>query len=115
MSITIAIDAMGGDFAPAHPVTGAVMAARELGARILLVGRSDAIENELRKHETAGLPIDIQHASEIVSMDESPVTAFRRKKDSSIRIATNCVRDGRAQGFVSAGNTGAVMATLSRV
>lgn len=115
MSITIAIDAMGGDFAPAHPVTGAVMAARELGVRILLVGRSDAIQTELCKHDISGLPIDIQHATEVVSMDESPVTAYRRKKDSSIRIAANCVRDGRAQGTVSAGNTGAVMATAKMV
>ena len=115
MNITIAIDAMGGDHAPDHPVTGAVMAARQLDVRILLVGRSDAIETELRKHDTAGLPIDIQHASEVVGMDEPPVTAFRRKKDSSIRIAANCVRDGRAQGLVSAGNTGAVMATAKMV
>ncbi|MCZ6696668.1 MAG: phosphate acyltransferase PlsX [Acidobacteria bacterium] len=115
MSITIAIDAMGGDFAPAHPVTGAVMAARELGVRILLVGRSDAIQTELCKHDISELPIDIQHATEVVSMDESPVTAYRRKKDSSIRIAANCVRDGRAQGTVSAGNTGAVMATAKMV
>ncbi len=115
MDITIAIDAMGGDFAPAHPVAGAVMAAREFGCRILLVGQSEAIGQELRKHVVSGLPLVIQNATQVVGMDESPVTAFRRKKDSSIRIAANCVREGRASGLVSAGNTGAVMATSKMV
>jgi glycerol-3-phosphate acyltransferase PlsX len=112
VDITIALDAMGGDFAPAHPVAGAVMAAREFGAHILLVGRAPEIEAELAKHAAAGLPLEIVHASEVVGMDESPVTAFRRKKDSSIRVAATLVRDGRAHGVVSAGNTGAVMATV---
>ena len=115
MDITIALDAMGGDFAPAHPVAGAVMAAREFGAHILLVGRSPDIEAELAKHSSRGLPIEIVHASEVVGMDESPVTAFRRKKDSSIRVAATLVRDGRAHGVVSAGNTGAVMTTVKMV
>jgi glycerol-3-phosphate acyltransferase PlsX len=115
VDITIALDAMGGDFAPAHPVAGAVMAAREFGAHILLVGRAPEIEAELAKHAAAGLRIEIVHASEVVGMDESPVTAFRRKKDSSIRVAATLVRDGRAHGVVSAGNTGAVMATVKMV
>jgi glycerol-3-phosphate acyltransferase PlsX len=115
MEITIAIDAMGGDFAPAHPVAGAVLAAREYGARILLVGQTAAIQGELAKHRTSGLPIDIVHATEVVGMGESPVTAFRRKKDSSIRVAATLARDGRAQGVVSAGNTGAVMASVKMI
>jgi glycerol-3-phosphate acyltransferase PlsX len=115
VDITIALDAMGGDFAPAHPVAGAVMAAREFGAHILLVGRAPEIEAELAKHASRGLPLEIVHASEVVGMDESPVTAFRRKKDSSIRVAATLVRDGRAHGVVSAGNTGAVMATVKMV
>lgn len=115
MEITIALDAMGGDFAPAHPVAGAVLAAREFGARILLVGRSPEIEAELRRHDVRGLPLEVVHASEVVGMDESPVNAFRRKKDSSIRIASTLVRDGRAQGVVSAGNTGAVMTTVKMI
>src|SRR2546425_6233416 len=113
--MTIAIDAMGGDFAPSHPVAGAVLAAREYGARLILVGRQDAIEAELAKHRPAGLSIEIVHASEVVEMQDSPVTAFRRKKDSSIRIAATLVRDGRAAGVVSAGNTGAVMTTVKMI
>jgi glycerol-3-phosphate acyltransferase PlsX len=115
MEITIALDAMGGDYAPAHPVAGAVLAAREYGARILLVGRQAEVEAELRRHDTRGLDIGIVHAGEVVGMDEPPVTAFRRKKDSSIRIASTLVRDGRAQGVVSAGNTGAVMTTVKMI
>jgi len=115
VDISIAIDAMGGDFAPAHPVAGAVLAAREYGAHLILVGRRNEIEAELAKHGARGLPIEIVHASEAVGMDESPVTAFRRKKDSSIRVAATLVRDGRAAGVVSAGNTGAVMATVKMV
>jgi glycerol-3-phosphate acyltransferase PlsX len=111
----IAIDAMGGDFAPSHPVAGAVLAAREYGAHLILVGRRDAIEPELAKHRAAGLSIEIVHASEAVAMDESPVTAFRRKKDSSIRVAATLVRDGQAAGVVSAGNTGAVMTTVKMI
>ncbi len=113
--MTIAIDAMGGDFAPSHPVAGAVLAAREYGARLILVGRRDAIESELSKHRVAGLPIEVVHASEVVEMHESPVTAFRRKKDSSIRVAATLVREGRAAGVVSAGNTGAVMTTVKMI
>ena len=66
MEMTIAIDAMGGDFAPSHPVAGAVLAAREFGVRLILVGRQDAIGAELAKHRAAGLPIEIVHASEAV-------------------------------------------------
>ncbi|MBI4168355.1 MAG: phosphate acyltransferase PlsX [Acidobacteria bacterium] len=113
--MTIALDAMGGDYAPAHPVAGAVLAAREYGARLLLVGRSAEIEAELARHRTSGLPLEVVHASEAVGMDESPVTAFRRKKDSSIRVAATLVRDGRAHGVVSAGNTGAVMTTVKMI
>ena len=115
MEMTIAIDAMGGDFAPSHPVAGAVLAAREYGARLILVGRKEAIESELGKHRASDLPIEIVHASEVVEMHDSPVTAFRRKKDSSIRVAATLVRDGRATGVVSAGNTGAVMTTVKMI
>src|SRR5437867_6712907 len=113
--MTIAIDAMGGDFAPSHPVAGAVLAAREYGARLILVGRQDAIEAELAERRAAGLSIEVVHASEVVEMQDSPVTSFRRKKDSSIRVAATLVRDGRAAGVVSAGNTGAVMTTVKMI
>ena len=112
MERPIAIDAMGGDHAPAVPVAGAVLAARELGVPIRLVGRRPEIEAEIRKHRTHGLSIEIDHASEIVGMDESPVTAFRRKKDSSIHIAASLQKEGLVQAVLSAGNTGAVMTTV---
>jgi glycerol-3-phosphate acyltransferase PlsX len=112
MSLPVAIDAMGGDFAPAQPVAAAVAAAREFGVGVVLVGRTPAIETELGKHSASGLSVEIAGATEVVGMEESPVTAFRRKKDSSIRVAAALVRDGRAQGLVSAGNTGAVMTTV---
>jgi len=115
MSLPVAIDAMGGDFAPAHPVAGAIGAARAFGAAILLVGRPREIEAELARHRLDGTSIEIVPATEVVTMDESPVTAFRRKKDSSIRVAAALVRDGRAQGLVSAGNTGAVMTTVKMI
>ena len=112
MELTIAIDAMGGDHAPANPVAGAIMAAREFGTRMLLVGREEEIVAELGKHRVSGLSIEVANATEVVGMGESPITAFRRKKDSSIRVAATSVRDGRAQAVVSGGNTGAVMATV---
>jgi glycerol-3-phosphate acyltransferase PlsX len=108
--ITIAVDAMGGDHAPRPEVEGAVAAARELGVRILLVGLVPEIKKELAKHSHRGLPIEIVPASEVITMTDSPSHAFRKKKDSSAHVATKLVRNGQAEGLVSAGNTGAVMA-----
>lgn len=108
--ITIAVDAMGGDHAPRPEVEGAVHAARELGVRILLVGLAPDLKKELAKHSHRGLPIEIAPASEVITMHDSPTQAFRKKKDSSAHVATKFVRNGLADGFVSAGNTGAVMA-----
>ncbi len=108
---TIALDAMGGDHAPRAEVEGAILAARELGVRVLLVGQQDAVKRELARQSHRGLPLEIVHASEVISMDESPVMAFRKKKDSSMHVAARLVKNGDADGFVSAGNTGAVMAT----
>ena len=108
----IAIDAMGGDHAPAHPVAGGVLAARELKVPIVLVGRKPEIEAELRHHHVTGLPVSIRHADEVVGMEESPVNAFRRKKDSSIHVGATMLKDGEVQAFLSAGNTGAVMTTV---
>jgi glycerol-3-phosphate acyltransferase PlsX len=111
MQPVIAVDAMGGDFAPANAVDGAVQAAREYGLPILLVGREEEVRRELSRLDTRGLDLEVVHASETVAMDESPAAAVRRKKDSSIRVGAQLVRDGRAQALVSAGNTGAVMGT----
>jgi glycerol-3-phosphate acyltransferase PlsX len=108
--ITIAVDAMGGDHAPRPEVEGAVVAAREFGVRILLVGLAAELKRELAKHAHRGLPIEIVPASEVITMHDSPSQAFRKKKDSSAHVAAKLVRDGLADGFISAGNTGAVMA-----
>ncbi|MGA2421176.1 MAG: phosphate acyltransferase PlsX [Candidatus Acidiferrum sp.] len=107
--ITIAVDAMGGDNAPRPEVEGSVLAARELGVRVLLVGQPAVVRAELAKHAPANLPIEIIAASEVITMDDHPAQAFRRKKDSSVHVATRLVREAKADGLVSAGNTGAVM------
>ncbi len=107
----IAVDAMGGDFAPRNAVEGAVDACREFQLPVILVGREGEIRQELDRLEVSGLPIDVVHAEEVVGMEEPAISAIRKKKKSSIRIGTRLVKEGQAQGFVSAGNTGAVMAT----
>ncbi len=111
--ITIAVDAMGGDNAPRPEVEGSVLAARELGVRVVLVGQPNIVRAELAKHAAPNLPIDIVPASEVISMEDHPAQAFRRKKDSSVHVAARLVREAKADGFVSAGNTGAVM-TVAR-
>jgi glycerol-3-phosphate acyltransferase PlsX len=113
--LTIAVDAMGGDHAPKAEVEGAIRAASELGLRVILVGPEDAVRQELATHAGAGeLPIEIRHAAEVITMEDS-AKAVRTKKNSSIHVAARLVRDGGADGFVSAGNTGAVMATAKMV
>jgi glycerol-3-phosphate acyltransferase PlsX len=107
----IAVDAMGGDFAPRNAVEGAVDACREFQLPVILVGREGEIRQELDRLGVSGLPIDVVHAEEVVGMEEPAISAIRKKKKSSIRIGTRLVKEGQAQGFVSAGNTGAVMAT----
>jgi phosphate acyltransferase len=114
--VTIAVDAMGGDDAPKAEVEGAIRAARSLGVRVILVGKQDIVRAELDQHEgIADLPIEVLHASEQITMDDSAAKAMRNKRDSSIRVAARLVRDGLADGVVSAGNTGAVMATVKTV
>jgi phosphate acyltransferase len=114
--LTIAVDAMGGDHAPNSEIEGAIRAARSLGVRVVLVGKQDILRKELAQYDGAsGLPIEIQHASEVITMEDSAAKAVRGKRDSSIRVAARMVRDGAAQGLVSAGNTGAVMATAKTV
>jgi len=108
--IVVAVDAMGGDNAPAVEVEGAVAAAREWAIPIILVGDSPRIANELKKHRTEGLQIAIRHASEVVGMHDSASDAVRKKRDSSIRVAFDLVKNGEAHAVVSAGNSGATMA-----
>jgi glycerol-3-phosphate acyltransferase PlsX len=113
---TIAIDAMGGDHAPRTEVEGAIRACRAYDVEVLLVGREELLEEELRRHDGArSLPIRVVHASERVGMEDSAAKAVRGKRDSSIRVACRLVRDGEAAGLVSAGNTGAVMVTAKLV
>jgi glycerol-3-phosphate acyltransferase PlsX len=108
----IAVDAMGGDNAPHAIVAGAVQAAKEFGVGIILVGIEQQIEAELKKHPYAKtLPLEIKNATEVVDMLDSPATVFRRKKDSSIRVANDLVKNGEAVAVISAGHTGAAMTT----
>jgi glycerol-3-phosphate acyltransferase PlsX len=114
--VTIAVDAMGGDNAPRIEVEGAVAAAREFGVSIVLAGREEAVRAELARHAGwRSLPLQVAHAGEVVTMEDSAAKAVRSKRDSSMRVASRLVRDGRAAGMVSAGNTGAVMATAKMV
>jgi glycerol-3-phosphate acyltransferase PlsX len=106
----VALDAMGGDHAPAEIVLGAIQAAREYRVGVLLVGPQDAIHAELVKHDTTGLDLEIVHTDEVIGMDEHPAEAVRSKKRNSITLAHELTRDGKALGAVSAGNSGAVMA-----
>jgi phosphate acyltransferase len=108
--ITIAVDAMGGDHAPRPEAEGAVLAARESDVRVLLVGQPAALRAELARNRGRGLAIEIVPASEVISMKDAPMQAFRKKKDSSAHVAARLVKEGKADGLVSAGNTGAVMA-----
>lgn len=113
--LTIAVDAMGGDHAPKPEVEGAIRASRAMGVHVILVGKEDVVRKELRAHDSHGASLDIHHASEAITMDDSAAKAMRMKRDSSVRVAARLVRDGVAHGMVSAGNTGAVMATAKLV
>ena len=108
----IAVDAMGGDFAPAEIVKGSVEAGRRFPfiSKIYLVGDEAAIRKELGRFRNPPACIDIRHASEVVEMGETPVAAIRKKKDASINRAVDIVKNGEADAVFSAGNTGAAVA-----
>jgi len=106
----VAVDAMGGDNAPVVEVEGAVSAAKEFGIPVTLVGDTERLRHELAKYDIKGLDILLQHASEVVEMHDSASDAVRKKKDSSIRVAFELVKQGVAEAVVSAGNSGATMA-----
>jgi len=115
MPSVIALDAMGSDRAPKPEVEGAIHAARHYGSRVLLIGPEDLVKPELERHISAlNLPIEVVHASEYITMDDK-VEAIRAKRDSSMRVGLRLVREGQANGFVTAGNTGAAMATAKIV
>lgn len=108
----IALDAMGGDYAPAVPIEGAVEVVKESSdINVVLVGDESIISKELENKSFPKDRIFLKHASQVVNMDESPITAVRKKKDSSIRRGIELVKKGEANGFVSAGHSGVIMAT----
>jgi phosphate acyltransferase len=111
----IAVDGMGGDYAPQAIVEGAVLAAQELNANIVLVGDEARLERELDRLQAHNLSISLCHASEVVYMDEAPGMALRKKRFASIRVAMELVRSGTAQAVVSAGNSGAALAASTMI
>lgn len=116
MRTVIALDAMGSDRAPKPEVEGAILAARHYQVEVLLVGREEQVRAELAHHPSAdGLPIQVVDAREVIGMHEKAGQAVRSKRDSSMRVGLRLVREGRAGGFVSNGNTGAAMATAKMV
>ena len=115
MPSVIALDAMGSDRAPKPEIEGAILAARQYGVRVLLVGPETIVKAELQRHRSAAqLPIEVVHASEYITMEDK-VEAIRAKRDNSMRVGLRLVREGQADGFVTAGNTGAAMATAKIV
>jgi|SRR5690349_611427 len=116
MPTVIAVDAMGSDRAPKPEVEGAILAARHYDVHVLLVGPREPVEAELRQHASAPLEnIQVIHASEVIGMQEKAAQAVRAKRDSSMRVGLRLVREGKAAGFITAGNTGAAMATAKMV
>ncbi|MBW8747997.1 MAG: phosphate acyltransferase PlsX [Acidobacteria bacterium] len=116
MLIDIVLDAMGSDKAPEPELRGAILACRHLPVRVHLVGPQDVLRPALHQHlRGEKLPIEIVHASEWISMEDKAAQAVRSKRDSSMRVGLKMVREGRAAGFFTAGNTGAAMATAKMV
>ena len=116
MTITLAVDAMGGDHGPSVTIPASINALSKYDQlHIILVGDKELIQTELQKNKYTNTRLSIQHASEVVEMDESPQSALKNKKDSSMRVAINLIKKEKAQACVSAGNTGALMATARYV
>ena len=116
MLVDIALDAVGTDKAPEAELRGAILACRALPVRVHLIGPEGELRDLLDEYlENEDLPIVIHHASERIAMDEKAAHAYRAKKDSSMRVGLKLVREGKAAGFVTAGNTGAAMATAKGV
>jgi len=109
--LKIIIDAMGGDHAPDEIVKGAVEASQEIDSKLILVGIETEVQKELAKYTYDKDKIEICHASEVIGMNESPAKALRQKKDSSIVVGSKMLKEGIGDAFVSAGSTGAVMAS----
>lgn len=108
--IRIAVDAMGGDYAPHEIVKGAVEAAQGLDISIVLVGKSEAVQTELNRYDLKGARVSTYPAEDTIEMDEDPVRAIRQKQDSSIVVGMNLVKEKKVSAFVSGGSTGAITA-----
>ena len=106
---------MGSDHCPAAEVEGAIAAASQYGVHVLLVGPEQQLRAELDSKGAGSLPIEVLHASEVITMEDSASSALRNKRDASVRVAARAVREGRAHGLISAGNTGACMAIAKTV
>jgi len=116
MASVIALDAMGSDRAPRPEIEGAIQAARHYDVRVALVGPEEPTRAELARYPAAsGLPLDIVPATEVITMEDKAVQAVRAKRDSSLRVGLRMVREGRAAGFITAGNTGAAMIAAKMV
>ena len=117
MATVIAVDAMGTDRAPKPEVEGALAAARHYDVRVILVGREDVIRAELRHHPTAAFlrNLEVRHADEAITMHDKAAQAVRSKRKSSMHVGLRMVREGEASGFITAGNTGAAMATAKMI
>lgn len=111
----IIVDAMGGDFAPQAPVEGAISAAKELGVEIILVGRKDSMQVSLGQlgHKKVPAGIELLHADGVIEVEDNPATALREKKDSSMVVGLNLLKEGRGDAFVSAGSTGALLSAAT--
>jgi glycerol-3-phosphate acyltransferase PlsX len=107
--LTIAVDAVGGDFAPVEIVKGAIQAARELGVAIIFTGPVKEVEKEISNHDTSGLEVSIVDASDVIRDGEEPAFAVMRRPNNSVAVATRLVKEGKADAVASAGNTGASM------
>jgi glycerol-3-phosphate acyltransferase PlsX len=107
----IAVDAMGGDNAPASIIEGVIQAVKEYNYEIILVGDRNKIEHELSRYPAAALPITIRHTTEVIEETDSPAAAFRQKRNSSINVCSGLIKDSTADALVSAGNSGATMAS----
>jgi glycerol-3-phosphate acyltransferase PlsX len=116
MPSVIALDAMGSDRSPRPEIEGAIQATRQLGTRVLLIGQEDHIRRELGRHRwISRLPIEVVHADEVITMEDKAAQAVRTKKQSSMHVGIRLVREGKAAGFVTAGNTGAAMAAAKMI
>lgn len=115
--LKIALDAMGGDFAPEREVAGAVEALRQSrnAFEVVLVGNERSIQTELTKLDTSGLPLSVVPASQVITMEDSPTAAVKTKKDSSLAVGVRLHQEGKVDAFASAGNTGAVLSASTLI